>query len=251
MTTGLLLAQSNWSFGAAIHAGFSGTSEDHRDFYPNPDFGDYESINSNKLQPSMGAGLWVERRLGEHWGLMTGIDYLASRTFSRFESISYTLEGAMNYYSREDNSRQQQQLQIPLEVHFYFGKKSNNWRPFISAGMQAQYLLKEKSILENFYGTSGQPNTEYLRTQELDFDSEYLDYPRAQFGMNLGLGIASERMSLTLRRSQSTGGKASYLGCNCAYCDGIFYYDCYYPTYNDDRQFQLAQTSLRFEYRLF
>lgn len=249
MVTGLLLGQSKWSFGAAVHAGYSGTSDNHRNYYPSPQFGDYETVNSQKFQPTMGVGLWLERRLGKHWGLAAGVDYLLMSSFSRHEAMSYNLEGSMIFYSEEDRTRQQHQLQIPLEVHFYLGKESNKWRPFISTGVQVQYLLNEETIVESFYGGSAQISSSSLRIQELDY--EYLGYPRMQFGVNVGLGIASDQMSLTLRRTQSVGNDANYFSYNCAYCvDDIYYYGYYYPTSNSSLQSQLTQTSLRFAYRL-
>lgn len=249
----IVSAQSRWAFGFELEGGLSGERELEQEYYSDrPGLGDYGYNLERRRQPSMSAGVWTEFLLSQRFGLRLGVNYARMGTFLENESIDYNTSGDVAYYNRERSNLQQSQLRIPLEGKLYFGSADNSWRPFISLGAQATYLLAQVDTRETLGGGFGQGEAyEWVYREEFDFNATYYDISRWQVAVVSGLGVTTDRFSLSLQRSWGVSGDKS-CGSNLDYyyC-GFGTIGSYLPYHSGNGVPQLRFTSLRFAYRLF
>jgi hypothetical protein len=248
----LLLAQSRWSFGGTLQGGYSGVSSETRNDYQDRQFGDSYSLNQEKRQPALGAGVWLAYRLGARWGVQLGVDYSWLSAFRSFESGHSTPEGAKASLNQETYSTRQQQLQIPLEVQYYFGNDQHQWRPFLAVGVQGNYLFSQSELTESYYGNAGQEPFRNSYENKVDFTSDWYAVSRTQLNYTVGFGLASDRISVSLRRTGALSPERESLDYGIIYCGTCCFGNfCPYPYGNFTNVNFLQQTSLRFQYRFF
>jgi hypothetical protein len=246
----IVSAQSRWAFGMDIEGGVSGNKEVTDDSYLDSAFGTYNYRTAILRRPGMSAGIWTEYLLSQRFGLRLGVNYARMGTFLENENVNYNTSGGVAYYSRERSDLQQSQLRIPLEGKLYFGAADNSWRPFISLGAQATYLLAQVNTRESLGGGLGQGEVyEAFYGEKFDFTNTYYDISRWQVAVVSGLGVTTDRFSLSLQRSWGISRDKD--------CESDFYYcgfgtiNAYLPYHSGNGVPQLRFTSLRFAYRLF
>lgn len=250
-----LAGQSRWAFGLNVAGGYSGKADLQEQTYPDDQFGDYYTKSEIKRQPSLGVGIWTEYLLSHRFGLRLGVDYNRWRTFSESEYISYNVEDVILSYSRDRYYEQQNQLSLPLEGKLYFGKPDHRVRFFVKTGVQADYLLSQTYIVNNFYGGLGQTEIyENNYGEKIDLDAEWMDIKRWQLRLTGGLGVTMDRATLSLQRSwgfQKVESYTNYPYYGCCGFGGLC--NCVGPSYYGGGRYdqQLRQTSVRFSYRLF
>lgn len=247
---GYIFCQSaNWSYGLNVQAGYSGKTEMTNLYYANEQSGDYSFVSKSKIQPSAGVGIWLENQVAKRWGLYLGIDYLQLNTYTRSETTSYNLQQRAISYGRDESGVNQQQLQAPLKIRFYFGQSNYRWRLFISGGLQAQYLLRHTNFYNRYDGVIGFPDSEQNTIEAVDFNHPAFEYKRLQFGLSSGLGIHTYRFRFSVQRSWSVGNyRTEFSDLRCGNALGAF--GCFGPAIVGKSEKLLQQTSLRVQYRL-
>lgn len=256
----LLLAQSEatqqtsrFSFGLALEAGYSGTSDLQDNYYPS-EFGDYRHISRRSHRPGYSLGAWGSYQLGRRWDIQLGLNYGQWNAFASVEGEGFSTEGIMNSYSRERFEIRQNLLRIPLEGRFLFGRADHRARPFIQLGVQTAYLMKQTSFAHSYYGSIGQETFEQIWATEADLNPEWIDVRRWQWSMIGGVGVQMNRVSLSIQRNWTfaeTYGSGDIYRYYPEYCGfGDFIGNSFYPVCHHGLR-QLRQTSLRFSYLLF
>lgn len=246
-----LLGQNKWSFGLSIQGGFSGEHANENRYTPNAQFGDYSYLSEKRLQPSFGGGFWLERRLGKRWSSRLGLEYVSVGSFSRSTSTSYTLEGAVSNYSRYEQQIRQEQLLLPLEIHYYLGQENRRWRPYLSVGTQLQYLLSQHAMVGSTYDNGGLGTETYEYAETVDFNTGYYDVDRWEIGFNAAIGFASDQISASLGRNWTRKRTDNYYLDYNYYGDNILInYPCDYYVGGRAYVRQLQQLSFRLQYKL-
>lgn len=248
-----LSGQSRWAFGLDVEGGYSGQPDLQEQTYLDDTFGDYYFKNEVRRQPGFSGGVWTEYLLSQRFGLRLGVNYSQWRNFSESESKYYNTEDVMTSYSRERYYQQQNQLRIPLETNFYFGKPDSRTRFFLKAGVQAGYLLAQTNTVNSLYGNSGQPAYEYSYEEEIDLNDEWLDIKRWQTSFIGGFGVTMDRVTLSLQKTWGLSKQEDFYGYPYGGCCGfgIGFCDCLLPYPTGAYTKPIQQTTLRFAYAIW
>lgn len=249
-----LSGQSRWAFGLDVEGGYSGQADLQEQTYEDNTFGDYYYKTETRRQPGFSGGVWTTFLLSKRFGLRLGVNYSQWRDFLESESISYSTEDAMVAYNRERYYQKQNQLRIPLETQFYFGKPNSRTRFFLTAGVQASYLLAQTNAWNSYYGAAGQPEAyNYSYEEKIDLTDEWLEIKRWQTSFIGGIGVTMDRATLSLQKTWSLSKREDFHGYPYVGCcgGGIGFCDCLLPYPNTSSIKQLQQTTLRFAYAIW
>lgn len=211
--------QSNWQLGGTIIMGLSGEKDYETSSYGDPSFGGSNSMEESKLLPSCGGGFTLQRSIANRWSVNLGMHYQYIQRFDRDEYQYINSLGTMASYSKNDQKLITHQVQAPLSIHFYFGKKGK-LRPFLNAGGQASYAIHAKQTSESLYVSNGERNYS-LWEQEYDLRNEWSAVKRISISTVFGAGVAFNRFSIEINRVQKVLSQNNYN-------DYI-----YYPTVDD------------------
>lgn len=253
ITTFLMLSaqSSKWTYGLNVQGGVSGERDKYENYWVDEQFGDRSNRAISKLQPSVGVGIWTVYQLANRWGIYTGLDYLQLNIYNRYENIVYTTEQTVSQYNFEEGGFYQHQLQLPLQLRFYFGKTSNKFRPFLLGGIQAQYLLKHTNFYNRHNGAAGFFEEELEIVETFDFGDvvSYFDFHRLQFGLVAGLGMRFNRFLFSIQNSWAASSyQTEYTQTNCGFPLGTG--GCFGPWVTGVSTQLLQQSSLRVQYNI-
>jgi hypothetical protein len=238
----LLLGQSKWEFGPSINIGFSGKRQLDESPYEYTG-GRTVSLEKSKLRPSFGAGFYVKRFIGKRWGLNLGAQYIYNQLYNESQYTNYSTSlNSLIYFSTPETKLINQQLQAPLQAHFYFGKPGGI-RPYLSLGGQFSYTLSTTENTENLYSSNGETSTDTWE-QKLDFTNQWNALKRFDSSIIYGIGIEFDHFILELNRTKIIHQSNDYYRYN------TYNYNCPYGCYGSGSFRKVPITAMSFKYKL-
>ncbi|RME96411.1 MAG: hypothetical protein D6772_11930 [Bacteroidetes bacterium] len=239
-------AQSSWRFGIEVQVGANGDHLRDGYNYRNGDGSYGLQEERNFWSPAVGAGAWVQRKPGRHWGLQLGLQYQRMEYNLRERFQSFLPTGNLGFASLKYQQVIQHSLILPLEVHYYFRAPNRRLRPYVGGQVALGYYVSGSLLVDWYWSdlTLG-ISSEVAQLVAIDFDASYFPSSRWQglFGFQIGVELEPFTFSIWHQRNFRRLYAEYYYPCEEFNC-----YSSYLPP-NYSRIF--LHTQLRIAYQLW